>query len=117
MNTFRHNDLVLVEVEAVGPLLASDQDAVDLIGSTYGTEADVIVLPLDRLDPRFLDLKSGIAGVFFQKMQNYQLRLVVVGDIATALEASRSLHDFVYETNRLGHHLFVPDHATMLARL
>lgn len=117
MTVTTHNGLVLFELDATGPLLTSEQDAVDLIGDTYGTGADMIVVPVNRLDPRFFDLKSGIAGGFFQKMQNYQLRLAVVGDISAAIATSKSLHDFVYETNKRGNHLFAPDRESLLARL
>ena len=117
MRTTTHNGTDLLELDATGPLLVTEQDALDLIGATYGTEADIIVVPLERLDPQFLELRSGIAGVFFQKLQNYQKRLVVLGDISAAVAASKSLHDFVYETNRLGNHLFVPDRETLLTRL
>ena len=112
-----YHGLVLLELDATGPSLATEQDALDLIGETYGTEADIIVVPVARFDPQFLELRSGIAGIFFQKLQNYRKRLVVLGDIAADVAASKSLHDFVYETNRVGNHLFAPDRETMLARL
>ena len=111
------NGLSLLELDATGPLLATEQDALDLIGETYGTDADIIVVPLARLDPQFFELRNGMAGAFIQKLQNYQKRLVVLGDIAAETAASKSLRDFVYETNRVGHHLFASDRATMLARL
>jgi hypothetical protein len=117
MTITTENGLALLEVDAAGPLLASEQDALDLIGETYGTDADIIVVPVTRLDPQFFELRSGLAGGFIQKLQNYQKRLVVLGDIASAVAASKSLHDFVYETNRVGNHLFVPDREAMLARL
>lgn len=100
-----------------GPLLASEADALDLMGETYGTEADMIVLPVERLTPQFFDLSTRLAGGFFQKMQNYRMRLVILGDIAAHLDRSKSLRDFVGETNRLGHHLFVPDRAALADRL
>ena len=111
------NGLTLLELDATGPLLASEQDALDLIGETYGTDADIIVVPLARLDPEFFALRNGLAGAFFQKLQNYRKRLVVLGDIAEQIAASKSLHDFVHETNRVGHHLFARDREAMLARL
>lgn len=117
MTTIEHNGLVLLELPEDGPLLATEQDAVDMIGDTYGTGADMIVVPITRLDPGFLDLRSGIAGVFFQKMQNYRLRLAIVGDIAAQTAASTALRDFVFETNKHGNHLFAPDREALLARL
>lgn len=117
MNSIEHNGLILLELPEDGPLLATEQDAVDMIGETYGTGTDMIVVPLARLDPRFLDLRSGIAGIFFQKMQNYRLRLAIIGDITAQTEASKALQDFVFETNKHGNHLFAPDRAALLARL
>jgi hypothetical protein len=38
-------------------------------------------------------------------------------DVARQVAASKALHDFVYETNRRGHHLFVPDRDNLLAPL
>lgn len=116
MTCIEHNGLVLLELPLDGPLLATEQDALDMIGETYGTGADMIVVPLARLDP-FLDLRSGIAGTFFQKMQNYRLRLAIIGDIAAQTEASKALRDFVFETNRHGNHRFAPDREALLARL
>ena len=100
---------------ADGPLLASERDARDLIGE-HG-DAEVIVVPESRLAPAFFELKTKLAGEFFQRLQNYRLRLVVPGDISERMAASRSLNDFVVETNRVGHHLFAPDCETLLARL
>jgi hypothetical protein len=117
MTRIEHNGLVLLELPLDGPLLATEQDALDMIGETYGTGADMIVVPLARLDPGFLDLRSGIAGIFFQKMQNYRLRLAIIGDIAAQTEASKALRDFVFETNRHGNHRFAPDREALLARL
>ena len=117
MSSVQHNGLTLLELPADGPLLATEQDAVDLIGEAYGPDADVIVVPVESFGAEFLDLRTGIAGIFFQKMQQYQRRLAVVGDISDAMAASRSLRDFVGETNRIGNHMFAPDRAALLARL
>jgi hypothetical protein len=96
-------------VDAQGPVLSSEQDALDLMGETYGTDVTLIAVPVERLDPGFFDLSTRMAGHFIQKLQNYQLRLAVVGDLAAQLARSNALRDFVGETNRIGHHLFVAD--------
>lgn len=104
-------------VDSAGPLLSSEQDALDLLGLTYGAGAELLVLPVSRLDPAFFDLSTRLAGHFFQKLQNYRMRLALVGDISAALEKSAALRDFVGETNRIGHHLFVPDEAALVTAL
>jgi hypothetical protein len=100
-----------------GPSLACEQDALDLLGEIYGTEADVIVVPVHRFSPGFFDLSNRQAGHFFQKMQNYRIRLFVVGDISGPMKRSKALSDFVGETNRIGYHLFAADRVDMEARL
>ncbi|ODT69550.1 MAG: hypothetical protein ABS75_16635 [Pelagibacterium sp. SCN 63-23] len=108
--------MVLFFVAAQGPVLASEQDALDLIGETYGTQTDVLVVPAERFAPDFFDLSTRQAGLFFQKMQNYRMRLVILGDISGHVARSKALNDFVGETNRIGHHLFAADR-TVLAGL
>lgn len=111
------NGQTLYFASEAGPMLAGEADALDLMGETYGTGADMIVVPVSRLAPEFFDLSTRLAGGFFQKMQNYRMRLVIFGDIEPHLQRSKSLRDFVGETNRMGHHLFVPDRAALEARL
>lgn len=113
------NDTTVFFVSQEGEPLRSEQDALDLLGETYGTGTDLIAVPSNRFAPSFYDLSTREAGHFFQKLQNYQMRLAIVGDIGQHLAASKALRDFVGETNRKGHHLFVADEtalATALAR-
>lgn len=117
MSTENITGLNLYFAVADGPALATEQDALDLLGETYGKEIDVIIVPAHRFTPEFYDLSSRLAGHFFQKMQNYRVRLVILGDISVHIAASKALRDFVGETNRLGHHLFANDRAELEDRL
>jgi hypothetical protein len=117
MSTKTFNDIAVFFVASTGPALCSEQDALDLLGETYGTKTAMIAVPASRLAPSFFDLSSKQAGHFFQKLQNYQMRLAIVGDISDHAAASKALRDFVGETNRIGHHLFVPDEAALAAAL
>lgn len=117
METERLGNLNLYFAAAEGPALASEQDALDLLGETYGCEIDVIVVPVGRISPQFFQLSSKQAGHFFQKMQNYRARLVILGDISAYAASSKALQDFVVEANRIGHHLFVANRSEMVTRL
>jgi len=117
MNVTRHKGLVICELPPHGGLLGSDLTGPDLIGEAYAADPDIIVVPVSRLAPGFLDLSTRIAGEVFQKMEQYSRRLVIQGNIAAEVAGSKALHDFVYETNRRGHHLFVPDKESLIARL
>ncbi|MFN7089790.1 MAG: DUF4180 domain-containing protein [Allorhizobium sp.] len=50
-------------------------------------------------------------------MENYQARLVILGDISVHVLRSRAFADFVSETNRTGRHLFALDRDEMEANL
>jgi hypothetical protein len=111
------NNVAIYRVEGAGEKLGSGPSAIDLIGATYGQAIDLIVVPVTRFDPEFFRLGSGLAGEFIQKLQQYGLRLAIVGDIEEALARSKPLQDFVRETNRHGQHLFVRDEAELEQRL
>ncbi len=117
MSSERINGTTLFFVTAEGPALSSEQDALDLLGEIYGTETDMIAVPTSRFAPEFFDLSTRLAGHFFQKLQNYQMRLAIVGDISEQVAASTSLRDFVGETNRRAHHLFVEDRGALIIAL
>jgi hypothetical protein len=105
------------EVAADGPPLGSSRDATDVIGDTYGLDVDVIAVPVGRLHPDFLVLRTRMAGEFLQKMQTYGLRSAIVGDISAAVAGSNALRDFVYESNRVGQVLFAADEADLVRLL
>lgn len=80
--------------------LGSEQDAVDLIGLAFGEEADVVVVPADRVAPDFYTLSTRILGDVVRKFQQYRIRLVIMGDITAYTEASEPFRAYVHETNR-----------------
>ncbi len=94
---------------ADGPLLDSEQAALDLIGEAWGVEFDVIVIPKARLAPAFLELKSTLLGQVTQKFVNYNVRAGFVGDFSDEMAVSRAFNDYVYEANQGGRLLFARD--------
>jgi hypothetical protein len=99
-----------------GPAIAGPQDALDIIGATYG-RADVAAVPASRFDESFFRLRTGLAGEVMQKFVNYQVRLAVVGDISAHTAASTALRDLVVESNRGRHIWFVADLDELRTRL
>ncbi|MGV3578515.1 DUF4180 domain-containing protein [Brevundimonas sp.] len=51
-------------------------------------ESDWLVLPVDRLRPDFLRLRTRLAGEMARKCATHRIGLPIVGDIAEALAAS-----------------------------
>ncbi len=92
-----------------GPLVRSEDDALNLIVAAGAQGAELVVLPVERLGDDFFDLSTGLAGAIAQKFVNYRTRLVVLGDITTRIEASKPLRDFVFETNRGRQLWFIAD--------
>ncbi|MFE3824578.1 DUF4180 domain-containing protein [Streptomyces sp. NPDC059092] len=112
-----HHGIPVLVCDAAGPPLATAQDALDhLVGAAYH-EAEVVAVPAERFDDRFFDLSTGLAGAILQKLVNYRLHLVVVGDISHHLRASAALPDLVRESNRGRHVWFVADLDELAARL
>ena len=103
--------ILLCETE--GPALSSEQDALNLIGESFGHEIAVVAIPAQRLDSRFFSLSSGIAGAFTQKFVTYQIKLAIIGDISSHLEQSSALRAYVHETNR-GNQVWFLDDLTAL---
>ncbi|MFF5052132.1 DUF4180 domain-containing protein [Micromonospora sp. NPDC000663] len=94
--------------DPAGPTVATEQDALDLIGAAF-LGAQVVAVPANRLDERFFSLGTRFAGDVMQKFVNYRLRLAVVGDISAQLSESSALRALVHESNRAGHVWFVSD--------
>ena len=107
----------VLHVDGVGPKLSTERDAVDLVGEAFGADASVLVVPASRLDPSFFDLSTRRAGDFAQKLVDYRVQLVVLGDVSRHEAASAAFADWVRESNRGRHVWFVPDEGTLAARL
>lgn len=81
------------------PLINSAQSALDLIATAryeYG-EVKLVIRKEDVLED-FFDLKTRIAGEILQKFVNYNMAVAVVGDFSGY--SSKSLKDFIYESNK-----------------
>lgn len=106
----------ILRLPAEGPLLHTEQDAMDVIGDAFGHEATWVVVPLERLHPDFFVLRTRVAGGIVQKFVNYRVGLVVLGDVSRHTAASEALRDFVRESNRGLQLWFLADEAALEAR-
>ncbi|MBX3721153.1 MAG: DUF4180 domain-containing protein [Turneriella sp.] len=77
----------------------------DVLGLMYGREENNIILHKKNITPQFFDLTTGVAGDVAQKLVNYRCRIAIVGDFSHI--ESKSLRDFIYESNRRGNIFFV----------
>ncbi|HJT55378.1 MAG TPA: DUF4180 domain-containing protein [Ktedonobacteraceae bacterium] len=100
-----------------GEKLKSEREAIDLIGEALQQGAQVIVIPVKRLNDDFFSLKTRIAGEIIQKFVTYRRQLVILGDISRYVEQSKAFRDFVYETNRGIQVWFLRDFQELAERL
>ncbi|NTU72690.1 DUF4180 domain-containing protein [Candidatus Roizmanbacteria bacterium] len=83
-------------------VIKNTQDAVDLLGSA----GNAYVILYDRnFEPDFFDLSTRKLGEILQKFANYQVKLAIVGDFEKY--PSKTLKEFIFESNRQGDYLFV----------
>jgi Domain of unknown function (DUF4180) len=100
-----------------GNKLASERDALDLIGEAMQQGAKVVLVPVERLEEDFFHLKTHLAGQIIQKFVTYRLRLVILGDISRYVAQSHAFRDFVYETNQGNHVWFITNLQELNERL
>lgn len=73
-------------------------DAQDFLQMMMNLPSDRIIIPKENFDEKFFELRTGLAGEILQKVINYGRHLVIVGDFS--VYESKSLKDFIYESNK-----------------
>lgn len=99
------NEIRIAEIISDETIISTTEDGLDLLGSLYYQGFDRIVLNEKNITPDFFDLKNGIAGEILQKFSTYRVRLAIVGDFSKY--TSKSLNDFIFESNKGKHINFV----------
>ena len=104
-----------VEIISEDIVIKETQDAIDLLGECDYMGARSIIISEKNLPPEFFDLKTGFAGEILQKFSTYSFRLAIIGDFSKY--QSKSLQDFIRESNRGNRIFFLTDLETALNRL
>lgn len=105
----------IAEVLSESIVIVTIEDSLNLMADLYCQNFDAIILHETTITPDFFDLKTGIAGEILQKFSNYRMRLAIVGDFSTY--NSKSLNDFVFESNKNRQINFVGSVAEAIERL
>ena len=98
IKTHHINDKKIAEIITNGIILSSTEDGLDLLGNLYYQGFDKIIIHEKNIIPDFFDLKTKIAGDILQKFAQYQMPLMIIGDFSRF--NSKSLNDFIYESNK-----------------
>lgn len=105
MKYIKENDKVLAVLESGGVVIFNAQDAGELLMNCLYNDCNSVIIKEENLQPEFFDLKTGLAGDILQKFSTYQGRLAIIGDFSKY--ESKSLKDFIYESNKMGRINFV----------
>ncbi len=111
----QHNNINIAEFISDEILIAVADDGADLVGNLYFEGFDKAILHQKNISPAFFDLKTGIAGEVLQKFSTYRIRLAIVGNFSS--HESKSIKDFIFESNKTGHINFVASKEEALERL
>ncbi len=109
------NETKIAEVISSKTILRDTEDGLNLMGDLYYQGFDGVILHEKNITPDFFDLKTKIAGEILQKFAQYRMPLVIVGDLSKF--SSKSLTDFIYESNKGRHVNFVASSAEALKLL
>ena len=107
------NEEKIAEVVSEEIIIHSVEDALDLVGNIYYQGFDKLVISEKNLTPDFFDLKNKLAGEILQKFSNYRVRLAIVGNFGKY--ESKSLRDFILESNKGKHINFVGNLSDVLS--
>ncbi len=92
------NDTKIAEIESDEMIIHKAEDGLDLLGNMYYQGFDKMIIKEKNITRDFFDLKTGMAGEVLQKFSTYRVRLAIVGDFSKY--SSKSLNDFIYESNK-----------------
>ena len=109
------DDLKAAEILKGSPVIATPEDMLDLIAEAGYQNSIAVIMHRETLHSNFFDLKTRLAGEILQKFSNYRMKLAIVGDFSDL--DSKSLSDFIRESNRTGIINFVNSVDEALAKL
>lgn len=90
-------------------------DALNLMGDSMFMGSSKLLIHEKNIVADFFELKSGLAGEILQKFSTYNLKLAIVGDFSKY--TSKSLKEFIFESNKFGRINFVESREEALKRL
>jgi hypothetical protein len=113
IRTIKNKSIAILQSDKI--LIRDIHDALDLMAEAGTHDSGSIIISERNLDPAFFDLKSGIAGEILQKFSTYGVQLTIFGDFSKY--KSKSLRDFIFESNKYRHINFVNDLDEAMTRL
>lgn len=108
------SDVAVVESSEV--IIRDAQDALDLMATIrYNHGCNMAVIDKENITEDFFRLRTGLAGEILQKFTNYCFVVAIVGNFD--MYDSKSLRDFIFESNRGKQVFFVKNRQSALELL
>jgi hypothetical protein len=95
----------IVEISGDTIFFENPDDIDDIFGIFFTTKCSAVLLKKENITGDFFNLSTGIAGEILQKFSNFKKRMAIIGNFDDV--ESKSLKDFIYESNKTGQILFV----------
>lgn len=105
INTHQINTIRVAEIISDNIIINSTQDGLDLLGNIYYQGFDQVIIYEKNITSDFFNLKTKMAGEILQKFSNYRINLTIIGDFDKY--ESKSLKDFIFESNKTKHINFI----------
>lgn len=116
INTIKEDNIEIAIIKSDDILIKDVQSALDFI-ATVGYEAGCnrMILNKSAICEDFFHLSTKLAGEILQKFINYHVKIAIVGDFSAY--TSKSLKDFIYESNNGKDIFFMPDEMQAIEKL
>ena len=108
---------VEIAVASSSEIIITDvQSALDFMATVnYEVGCHRIILNKSAICEDFFDLSTRLAGDILQKFTNYQVKIAIIGDFS--VYTSKSLKDFIYESNKGNNIFFLSNEEQAVDRL
>ena len=99
------NGTALAELVSDEIIIVEPQDALDIMAEAGYMGSDKLIFHDKNIGSDFFDLKTRLAGEILQKFSNYRVQLAIITNPSKF--TSKSLQDFIRESNKMGRVFFV----------
>ncbi len=116
ITSVKENNVEIAVVNSNDILITDVQSALDLMATIqYETGCHRMILNKSSICEDFFRLSTRLAGEILQKFINYRMKVAIVGDFS--IYTSKSLKDFIYETNSGKDIFFLSDEKKAIEKL
>lgn len=101
-----YNGVPIAVIDSNDVIVTDVQSALDLMATVqYETDCNRLAISKGAFKDDFFILSTGIAGEILQKFVTYNFKLAIIGSFVHY--TGKSLHNFIYESNKGSHVFFV----------